>query len=114
MKVLSAIQMRSADAYIIANEPITSFGLMERASAKCAEWIQSNFKSQFSLTIVCGTGNNGGDGLCIARMLQKAGAKVDVFVLNAGKKSADFLTAFHSAEEAGVQLTEVDTGAKLV
>lgn len=81
MKVLRAEQIRAADQYTIANEPIYSIDLMERASQQCADWILNRFgKERFF--IFCGRGNNGGDGLAIARMLLNAGRKVEVFLLS--------------------------------
>jgi len=43
MKILSVSQIREADAYTIANEPISSVDLMERAATKCFQWIQLNY-----------------------------------------------------------------------
>lgn len=91
MKVLSAAQTREADAYTIANEPVSSLQLMERASHLCTQWLMQKFPAPFSFLIVCGTGNNGGDGLCIARQLKTEGRAVEVKIVRGnGKESADF------------------------
>lgn len=76
MKILSAAQIREADAYTIANEPVTPEALMERAAGKCFDWIRSNFPSTKSFTVYCGPGNNGGDGKVIMRKLREAGLEV--------------------------------------
>lgn len=70
LPLLTAAQIREADAYTIAHKPITSIDLTERASKVFAEWFINHFpdKAQ-SITVYCGTGNNGGDGLAIARIL---------------------------------------------
>ncbi len=91
MNILSATQIREADAFTIKNEPISSVDLMERAATKCFSWLEKKYHKDDSFVIFCGVGNNGGDGLVIARLLKKAGYQVDVFVVEFSKKySADF------------------------
>ncbi len=108
MKVLSAEKIRKADAYTIANEPIESFKLMERASAKCAEWIKSNIDAGKSFIVFCGPGNNGGDGLCIARLLKLSGRNAEVFLIQGENQSEDFKKALNAATESGVKIREYD------
>jgi ADP-dependent NAD(P)H-hydrate dehydratase / NAD(P)H-hydrate epimerase len=92
MKVLSAEQTREADLYTIQNEPVSSLNLMERASRLCTDWLLKNFNERYAFLVVCGTGNNGGDGLCIARQLAEAGRKAAVKIVRAaGNGSQDFL-----------------------
>jgi ADP-dependent NAD(P)H-hydrate dehydratase / NAD(P)H-hydrate epimerase len=89
VKIFSAEQIRNWDAYTIAQEPILSVNLMERAAAKCTEWmIHNNFTTQ-PIQIFCGKGNNGGDGLAIARMLLAKGCTVTVYILEFGHKGTD-------------------------
>ena len=76
MKILRVDQIRTANAYTIANEPIASHDLLERAVKRCFEKIIDLFPNEQCFTIFCGTGNNGGDGLVIARLLQIAGKNV--------------------------------------
>lgn len=91
MKVLSATQTREADLYTIQNEPVSSVDLMERASRLCTEWLLKKFESEAAFIIVCGNGNNGGDGLCIARQLADAGRKAEVKLIRVAKNdSSDF------------------------
>lgn len=92
MKILNAGQIREADSYTIENEPIASIDLMERASKACYAWIKRNIKKKKKLQVFCGMGNNGGDGLAVARMLGGTGYNVDVFIIRHTKKgSEDFL-----------------------
>jgi ADP-dependent NAD(P)H-hydrate dehydratase / NAD(P)H-hydrate epimerase len=92
MKILSADQIRSADEYTIKHEPVSSVDLMERAALACANWIRENVSHNHSFKIFCGPGNNGGDGLAIARLLLESGLKAEVFIVRQpGKYSADFL-----------------------
>lgn len=82
MKLLSAQQLREADAYTIAHEPILSIDLMERASQHFVQAFEEVFvNSDRAVTIFCGTGNNGGDGLAIARLLFEKGWNVDCFLV---------------------------------
>ena len=91
MKILSAELIRQVDQYTIKNEPIQSIDLMERASRTFVEWFERNFDKEKKLFIFCGTGNNGGDGLAIARMLSIRKWKVTTISVNKStKKSKDF------------------------
>ncbi len=94
MKILSASQIREADHYTIQNESISSSDLMERASKVFVEWFEEKIsEEEFSVTglkIFCGTGNNGGDGLCIARMLSQSKFSIEVFILRTNSPTKDF------------------------
>ena len=91
MKILSAAQIREADQQTISKEPIASVDLMERAAAACVQYIIEQSEPQSSFCIICGKGNNGGDGLAIARMLAHASYKVSVQILEyTSSSSADF------------------------
>ncbi len=89
MKILSIEQVREADAYTIKNEPVDSIDLMERAAKVCYKWMTKNFASTDRIKIFCGLGNNGGDGLAIARLLVKKDYRVEVFVLRYSDKSSE-------------------------
>ncbi|MEP7143609.1 MAG: NAD(P)H-hydrate dehydratase [Ferruginibacter sp.] len=92
MKIFTAAQVRQWDAYTIAHEPVSSVNLMERAATACFRWLTNNFENPNTYTVFCGTGNNGGDGLVIARMLLQAGDTVSVFILEGEKRTEDFST----------------------
>lgn len=89
MKILSNQQVRRGDQYTIENEPISSFGLMKRASNACSEWILNNYPKNTSFIIFCGPGNNGGDGFCIAHFLKKLEYHVQVVDLSNEVKTSD-------------------------
>ncbi len=92
MKILSAPQIRQADQYTIANEPIPSILLMERAAHKVVEILVNEFQSTQRIKhIFCGTGNNGGDGLAVARLLYNQQHQVKVYLLE-GNPSKDYAT----------------------
>lgn len=96
MKLLSAKQFQEWDAYTISHEPISSIELMERAALICTEYIVKHFSINKSIRIFCAKGNNGGDGLSIARLLIGQGYPVTIYILELGKiGSADFQTNLH-------------------
>ena len=81
MKILSSSQIRAVDAYTIEHEPISSIDLMERAAEACVDWINNNFFGCRKIAVFAGPGNNGGDGLAIARMLHEMKYEVSVYML---------------------------------
>lgn len=92
MKIFTAEQIRAWDRYTIQHEPISSIDLMERAAKACTDHILKNFPKGTPFHILCGPGNNGGDGLAIARLLFAAGQTVFVYVSEEGSKSEDHRT----------------------
>ncbi|MGZ3952369.1 MAG: NAD(P)H-hydrate epimerase, partial [Flavisolibacter sp.] len=93
MTLLSAQQVRDWDQFTIANEPIASVDLMERAAQRCIDWIETRHWQKRPFRIFCGKGNNGGDGLAIARLLFELDYKVSVYILEFGwPGSHDFQT----------------------
>lgn len=112
MKILSADQIRKADQYTIKNEPISSVDLMERAvtNAKLAMPI---FYINQKILIVCGPGNNGGDGLVIARHYSDQD-EVEVVVLNFNDQySDDFKTNLERLRECNVKITTIKSADEL-
>ncbi|MEI7757883.1 MAG: NAD(P)H-hydrate dehydratase [Bacteroidota bacterium] len=96
MKLLSAQQLQAWDAYTISHEPITSNELMERAALLCSETIAKEFSIDQPIKVFCAKGNNGGDGLAIARLLIGRGYDVAVYILEQGKiGSIDFQSNLH-------------------
>ena len=113
MKILSSKQLHEADAYTILNEPISSIDLMERAAKQFVSILLSHSDAHSEFCIVCGLGNNGGDGLAIARMLNANGYKVSVFVINNnGKQSEDFVTNHNRLKQTEVPITEITQPAQ--
>jgi ADP-dependent NAD(P)H-hydrate dehydratase / NAD(P)H-hydrate epimerase len=89
VKIFTSEQIRAWDAYTIKHEPIASIDLMERAAGKCTDWLLLNIPDKYHFKIFCGKGNNGGDGLVIARLLHQNKKTVDVYVLEFGKPGTD-------------------------
>jgi NAD(P)H-hydrate epimerase len=72
MKILSAPQIQALDRFTIEQEPVASIDLMERASQTFVKWLLQRLPDEDRpVYIFAGTGNNGGDGLAIARLLHQ-------------------------------------------
>ena len=82
MKILTGAQIRELDQYTIDHEPVASIELMERAARAITAAITTRFDSNTHVVVFAGPGNNGGDGLAVARMLSEKGYAVDVFLFN--------------------------------
>ncbi len=109
MKILTSELIRQADAYTITNEPIASIDLMERAATRLTEWIMENYpKGKFAIFV--GPGNNGGDGLALARLLTGKKRKVRVFEMNfSDKRSADFKINYNRLNKLNVKIKKIST-----
>ncbi len=82
--------MQEIDAFTIKNEPIPSIDLMERASEKVCTWLLNQFPdTDMRIKIFCGPGNNGGDGLAVARMLIRHEYRVEVYLIATQHTSQD-------------------------
>ncbi|HXS56155.1 MAG TPA: NAD(P)H-hydrate dehydratase [Hanamia sp.] len=113
MKIFSVSQIKAWDAYTIQHEPVSSVELMERAASACATWIISHFEKNQSFKIFCGKGNNGGDGLAIARILLESGYPVSAYIVDSEKPgSSDFeinLERLHKISNEIYFLKDADT-----
>lgn len=81
MKILSAEQIRAADQYTIKHLPIASTDLMEKASRAFVTQFTLLYPNHCSITVFSGSGNNGGDGLVISRLLQERGYPVTTYLI---------------------------------
>lgn len=133
MKVVTAEEMREIDRKTIASG-VPSIELMENAGRAVARAIKSRFAPLRGkrVSLFCGKGNNGGDGLVVARLLAKERAKIKVFLLakkgelkedpktNLGKALSEKIRTPRSAREPcfsrfarKIEVTEIDTSQKL-
>lgn len=92
MKIFNTGQIQKWDAFTIEEQNITSLFLMERAATACFDWICQNITLvDRTLCFFCGVGNNGGDGLVMARKFFEKGYAVCVYVVHfSSKPSLDF------------------------
>ena len=93
MKIFSREQIYEADKVTVQRQNSSMTDLMERAGLEVFNWIHSRLQGeQVPIHVFCGIGNNGGDGLVVARHLMEHGYKVLVYVVNySEKRSKDFL-----------------------
>ena len=104
MKIFNAKQIYEADKFTIDKQQITSEQLMERAAIQIFNWMHSRMQgAQAKIHLFCGIGNNGGDGLVLARHLQDHDYNIEVFVVNYSEhRSKDFLINLDRLKEKGV------------
>ncbi|WP_111628317.1 NAD(P)H-hydrate dehydratase [Larkinella arboricola] len=92
MKILNVEQTRALDQYTIEHEPVAPINLMERAAQAFTDWYTARFDKDRPVRVFCGLGNNGGDGLAIARLLTQLEYKVQTYVVRyAPRESEDFM-----------------------
>lgn len=87
--VLDTESIRRLDKLTVERQNITFDDLMERAGTVCTNRMLDMFPLQKDYAIVCGSGNNGGDGLVIARLLAERSKNVTVYLIPTGGKSSD-------------------------
>jgi len=93
MKIFSKEQIYAGDALTQKKQNISSTDLMERAGIQIFNWLHTRMQgAQVPIHVFCGIGNNGGDGLVVARHLLTHGYNVSTYIVNcSNKRSKDFL-----------------------
>lgn len=93
MKLFSKDQIYEGDKLTTERQNISSTELMERAGTQIFNWIHTRMQgAQVPIHVFCGIGNNGGDGLVLARHLFTHGYNVNTYIVNCSdKRSKDFL-----------------------
>jgi len=113
LPLLTSSQIREVDAYTIAHEPVASIYLMERVSAAFVNKFIDQYPDKAkSIAVYCGTGNNGGDGLVIARMLYRFSYQnISVKIARFSEKSSDdFIENFKRIRHTGIEILEIKPG----
>ena len=114
MKIFRSEEIASIDGYTIDNEPILSIDLMERAAGTLLAWLTARFDRSVPFTIFAGPGNNGGDGLALARMLDRERYMVTLCYINfASRVSDDWKLNHERLESTGVRYIDAHTIAAL-
>jgi ADP-dependent NAD(P)H-hydrate dehydratase / NAD(P)H-hydrate epimerase len=111
IKILNSQQIKALDAYTIEQEPIPSIKLMERACHAFVTWFMEKFDTTNSVGIVCGTGNNGGDGLGIARLLNEWGYTVKVWIVRGSATETEDFKKNLSRITDKIETFEISTAA---
>ena len=113
MKFFNTPVIKAIDAYTIENEPVASIDLMERAARVLTAAILERYPGR-GFAVFAGCGNNGGDGLAVARMLRAAGCAVAVWLINPnGKLSPDCAVNLERLRGTDVPVTEVADGFRV-
>ncbi len=88
--VLSVAQIRQVDTVAVRDFGMNSLVLMENAGRGCADFIDARLNRSSGIVVLCGPGNNGGDGLVIARHLHAMGHQISLWMIaERGKLSQD-------------------------
>jgi len=93
IKLFTSDQIKAWDATTIRDRGITSFELMQRACRAFVTWFTERYDASHEVYVVCGTGNNGGDGLGIALLLHEWNYPVQVFIVRGTNTTPDFDTS---------------------
>ena len=112
MKIGDSSLIRNIDNYCIEELKIPSMVLMENAALKVLKNI--DFKKFKSFTIVCGSGNNGGDGLALARHIFASGYKANVFIVGNGKMSDDFKNNYNILKNMDLEIKSIKDSKDIV
>ncbi len=112
MKIFTTAEIREIDAATIRLEPVTPAGLMERAATMLFQRMKDTLPPEKKVNVFAGPGNNGGDGLVIARLLYDEGHPVRVFIVETGSAhSSEFRLNADRLERAGISpMTLADPG----
>lgn len=108
MKIFETINIREADKITTENQQISFYDLMERAANEAFHWIKKHYADkETTFHVFCGRGNNGGDGLVIARLLHQDNYPVKVDIIEeAGKPTPEFETALQLLLGSGIKNNE--------
>ena len=112
MKIGNSELIRNIDNYCINDLGIPSIVLMENAALKVIKNI--DFQKFKSFTIVCGTGNNGGDGLAVARQLFSMNMKIDVFIVGNHSMSKDCFANYNILKNIGIDIKHIITSEDMI
>jgi NAD(P)H-hydrate epimerase len=100
MKIFRNQQIKEIDKFTIENEPVASVDLMERAADQLLRWYIRSFDRSRRIIIFAGPGNNGGDGIALARLLSANRFNAEVFFVKiSGKTSDDWNQNYHRLEK---------------
>lgn len=100
-----AQQVREIDRLVIAGEGMSGEVLMERAGCAAFNLMMERFPAARKISILCGSGNNAGDGFIVARLCKKIGLNPTIHYLKGSKAlKGDALIAFNKAQISGVPI----------
>ena len=115
MKLFNSEQIYAADKFTIEKQKITSNELMERSAIQIFNWLHDRMQgAQVKIHLFCGIGNNGGDGIAVARHLQEHGYNIAVYIVNYNKtRSKDFLINLERLKDRKIWPQFLESNAEL-
>lgn len=114
-KACMAHQMRNIDRIAMEAYRIPGIVLMENAALACVDALKNKYNLKTtSFCVVCGKGNNGGDGLAIARHLYNAGAKVEIILVSGSEFSGDAKINYDICESMDISMDEIENTGSFV
>jgi len=113
MKILTAKQTHEVDQFTIKHEPIDSINLMERAASAFTDVFFEQVSPKKRVAVVCGRGNNGGDGLAIARLLTNRHYEVKVFVVQLQKDASEDFRINEKRLQGLVEIKSIDSDSDI-
>ncbi len=115
MHVLSAAEMQACDRATTERFGIPSIELMRTASSAVAAFALQQFPRARRVTVICGRGNNGGDGMMAARLLADAGLQVTTMLLGAPEQlTGDAAIAWNELNKRKHGQTHVVMNARML
>jgi hydroxyethylthiazole kinase-like uncharacterized protein yjeF len=110
MYILSPEQTAKADKATIKLAGISSVDLMETAATNCFQWLHNKLQGEnIKIHVFCGIGNNGGDGLVIARLLYKHNYQINCYIVNfSDKRTEEFIVNYNRIKEIGLNPIELN------
>ncbi|MBP7184457.1 MAG: NAD(P)H-hydrate dehydratase [Saprospiraceae bacterium] len=106
MKIYNTAQIKAYDEFTILHEPISSIDLMERAAVQLTKKLLELYPLNTNFSFIIGNGNNGGDGLAMARLLHPLGMNLKIFLLNFANSKL--------SKDAEINLKRLPHGIKII
>ena len=107
MKITTAAEMREIDRVTTETYGVPSLTLMENAGTGVASFILERYPQSHRITVICGKGNNGGDGFVVARKLHDAGRVVEVILLaRPDELKGDAVVMFEGLHAASIETSQ--------
>ena len=114
MKIPTTEQIRQCEAYTMEHKPVSALELMETAATACANYIKQRFTPNVSIAFLCGRGNNGGDGLAMARLLTESGFNCTIYLVTSQDVySAECQHQLNLLKERDIDVTVITPSVEL-
>lgn len=114
MKIFTAPQIKALDRRTIKEQNLQTLELMERSAKAFTTWFVKKYDFRQKIQVLCGIGDNGGDGLAIARLLYERDYPVTVYVLKfSDNLTKDFKRNLEGLRYRSIEIIYIEPGDKL-